>query len=74
MNFSKKNKISEYINQGFYVQSWPEYMKQTLVLVWNSALREKFSFSLVFTKFLFWEEDWALGYNSVKIWDLLNIS
>ena len=24
--------------------------------------------------FSFWEEDWALGYNCVKIWDLLNIS
>ena len=32
------------------------------------------SFSLVLTKFLFWEEDWALGYNSMKIWDLHNIS
>ena len=32
------------------------------------------SFLLVLTKFSFWEEDWALGYNSVKIWDLLNIS
>ena len=32
------------------------------------------SFSLVLTKFSFWEEDWALGYNSVKTWDLLNIS
>ena len=32
------------------------------------------SFSLVLTTFLFWEEDWALGYNFVKIWDLLNIS
>ena len=31
------------------------------------------NFSLVLTKFSFWEEDWALGYNSMKIWDLLNI-
>ena len=27
------------------VQSWPKYMRQTLVLVWNSALREKFNFN-----------------------------
>ena len=32
------------------------------------------SFLLVLTKFSFWEEDWTLGYNSMKIWDLLNIS
>ena len=25
------------------LQSWPKYMRQTLVLVWNSALREKFN-------------------------------
>ena len=28
------------------------------------------SFLLVSTKFSFWEEDWALGYNSIKFWDL----
>ena len=32
------------------------------------------SFLLLLTKFSFWEEDWALGYNSMKIWDLRNIS
>ena len=32
------------------------------------------SFSLVLTKFSFWEEDWALSYNSMNIWDLLSIS
>ena len=29
---------------------------------------------LALAKFSFWEEDWALGYNSMKIWELLNIS
>ena len=32
------------------------------------------SFLLVLTKFSFWEEDWALGYNSMKIWDFPDIS
>ena len=27
------------------VQSWPKYMRQTLLLVWNSALREKCNFN-----------------------------
>ena len=33
-----------------------------------------YSFSLVLTKFLLCKEDWALDYNSMKNWDLLNIS
>ena len=32
------------------------------------------SFSLALIKFSFWEEEWAFGYKSMKIWDLLNIS
>ena len=32
------------------------------------------SFLLVLTKFSFWEEDWALGYNSMKFWDFPDIS
>ena len=60
------------------LQPWPKYMRQTLVLVWDSALWEKFnsnflnSFLLALKKFSFWEEDWALGYNSMKTWHLLN--
>ena len=57
-------------------QSWPKYIRQTLALVWNSALREKLnfkSFSLLWTKFSFFVEDWALESKSMKIWDLLNI-
>ena len=30
---------------GVNVQSWPKYMKKTLELVQNSALREKFNFN-----------------------------
>ena len=61
------------------IQSWPKYMRQTLLLVWNSALREKFNFNFwtVFAgidKIFILGEDSTLGYNSVKIWDLLNIS
>ena len=38
----------------FSLQSWPKYMRQTLVLVWNSALGEKFNFcfSAVFCQYL----------------------
>ena len=32
------------------------------------------SFLLVLTKFLFWKEDWALGYNSMKFLDFSDIS
>ena len=59
------------------LQSWPKYMRQTLVLVLNRTLRGKVqfqflnSFLFLLTKFSFWEEDWALGYNSASIWDLL---
>ena len=53
-------------------------MRQTLVLVSNNALREKFNFdfSTAFCLYLqnqFWGEDWVLGYNSIKIENLLNI-
>ena len=30
-------------------------------------------FLLVLTNFLFLEEDWALGYNSMKFWDFPDI-
>ena len=30
-------------------------------------------FLLVLTKFLFWEDDWALGYNSTNFWHFHNI-
>ena len=32
------------------------------------------SFVLVFTKFSFWREDWALGYNFMKVRDFPDIS
>ena len=28
----------------------------------------------MFTKFTFWEEDWALNYNSMKLWNFPDIS
>ena len=31
--------------EGKITQSWPKHMRQTLVLVGNSALREKFNFN-----------------------------
>ena len=50
----------------------PISLRETLVFLRNSAIQEKFSFSffriflLVLTKFSFSEEDWTLGYNSMK--------
>ena len=58
--------------KNVYLQTFTKYLRQTLVFMWNSALREKFnfyfckSFLLVLTKFSFWQEDWALGYHSMK--------
>ena len=52
-------------------QLWTKYLRKTLVFIGNWTLRQNFnfcfasSFLLVSTKFLFWEEDWALGYSSV---------
>ena len=57
------------------LQLFTKYLRQTLVFMWNSALRKKFkffifffysSFLLILTKFSLWEEDWVLGYNSIK--------
>ena len=62
----------------FWLQTFTKYFRPALVFMWNSALREKFdlffrSFLLILTKFLFWQEDWALGYHSMKFWDFPEI-
>ena len=63
-----------------FLQSFTKYMRQTLVFMWNSALRKKLSFyfSGVFAKYwkkiLCWKEDWALVCNSSKFWDFPGIS
>ena len=67
-------------NKCLQRQSSSKYRRQTLVLLWNSALQEKFNFYfstvflLVLRKFSFWEEDSAIGYNSIKWWDFSNIA
>ena len=65
-------------NMCFLVSFWPylqlftKYSRLTLVFMWNSTLREYFNFCfsreflLVLAKFPFWQEDWALGYHSLK--------
>ena len=64
----------------FQRQSWPKYMRQTFSVSVKEHDTGKVqfqflnSFLLVLTKCSFWEEDWTLDYNSMKIWDLLNIS
>ena len=56
-----------------------KYLRQNLVFMWDSALREKFSFwffkrfLLVLTKFSFRQKDRALGNNSMKFWDFPDI-
>ena len=59
------------------LQSFTKYSRQTLVFVWN-RWRVNFlffrEFLLVLTKLSFREEDWALGNNSMKFWDLPDIS
>ena len=56
--------------QNIYLQLWTEYLRQTLFMYScevSSTRKNQFLFLssclLVLTKFLFWEEDWALGYN-----------
>ena len=54
------------------VQLCAKYLRQSLVFMRNSALRGKTHFlfftifSLVLTKCLFWDKDWALDYNCMK--------
>ena len=47
-----------------------KYLRQNLVSMWNSTLREKFNFA-VLTKFSF---SLCGDYNSIKIWDFTDIS
>ena len=59
------------------LQSWPKYMRQTLVLVWNSTLKEDFNF---WTVVCYYWQDFHFGRKTgtmlyyMKIWDLLTIS
>ena len=67
------------IKRSFQRQSFTKYLRLTLAFRWSSSLHEKFnlffkSFSLVLIKFWLWQEDWALGYHSVKFWDFSDIS
>ena len=59
---------------ALHQQSWTTYLRQPLVFF--LLLREKFNFcfSGVLTKFSIWEEDQALGYNSMKFEDFSDIS
>ena len=52
----------------FKLQSWTKYLRQTVVFIWNSALREKsnFWFSQILAIFFILEKGWGLGYNSIK--------
>ena len=56
------------------LQFWTEYLRQTLVLLWNKALREKFNFYLLaLTKIFILGGNWALVKNSMKFWDFLDV-
>ena len=60
-------------SEKMFLETIIKYLGLTLVFMWNSGIQEKFnnlffkSFLLVLTKFLLWQEDWTLGYNSKKI-------
>ena len=65
--------------RSIYLQSWATYLGQTLVLMWNNALREKFNsisqeFLASIDKVSILGGDSVLGYNSTKFWDFLDIS
>ena len=62
----------ENIHATLSLQSFTKYFKQTLVLMWNRALLEKFNFC--FSGFSFQGVDWALGSNSIEFWDFTDIS
>ena len=57
----------------FSRQSFTKYLRLALVFMGNSTLPEKFNFCflkrllLVFTKFAFLQDDWALGYYSMGV-------
>ena len=54
--------------------------RQTVVFMWTSTLRQKFSFyffqefSASIDKIFILGGNWALGYTSLKFWDFLDIS
>ena len=54
----KSNNIFSRFSFSSYIilqQSWPKYMRQTLVLVWDSALREKFKFNFSTVFCWYWQ-------------------
>ena len=69
--------ILNYSNSGHTYNHWKN-KRQTLVFIWNSALREKFNFSYFILasneKMFMLTLTWALVYNSSKFWDFPDIS
>ena len=58
------------------VQTTINHLRQTLVFMWSSALRENFSFCFSGEFYKCWQSfhfgdggDWALGNNYVRFWD-----
>ena len=64
----------ENIHSTLFLQSFTNYLRQTLVLMWNKALLEKFNFCFSGFSFSFRELDWALSSNSMEFWDFTDIS
>ena len=55
----------------FQRQSWPKYMRQTSVLVWNNAPREKFNFSFWTVFRLYWQNfhfGRNTGHQAIILW------
>ena len=69
----KKSKLLVYA-EIWYLQSFTKYSRQTLVFMWNSALREKFNFSFLRNFYYHWQNSHlAIGNISMKLLDFPDI-
>ena len=62
---------AQFCGTQIQLQSFPKYLRQTLVFMWKRAtgkVQHPFfkSFWLLLKKFSYWQEYWALVYNSSK--------
>ena len=66
-----------YLRPCLDLQSYIGYLRQTLVSMWNSAVRKNLNchffrrLLLALAKISFWGEDWSLGNNSMQFLDFL---
>ena len=67
-NEAGKEKKDHRVRAIVHLQPFAGCLRLALVFVWNSALREKFfkSFSLVLTKFSFWQGEEVLSHSATR--------